>query len=467
MKRFGILFLFLLFTLGGGLMAQTLVSEKFDDTHFSFSYVFKNDTKKEIHLDSIGAVIQVKKGIFSCSGKEALKTPIADFVFPFKPKNATIYLPKYPDINIAPGETKEFSLAFLPDVTKACSDWAFEVKVMLNFNTGTPFYSTPKLLIKDNYFAYGMEQLPDDEIQKNIYSNDEGLRIKALNSLEKSNISDDLKIRFIKFALENSSDKIKMPAIMAIYNSHLNAMADYLNSLVYSSLPYQDKKVLVYVLGRLDFPKTVNSLIGLLLNGDPRLMDVSVNSLVALGRGDVKAKVGFMLNKHMKWVKMDVKHTERLLGLIKVLVQYHDNNGLQIIKKILQNEATPAFKRSLLTYLDGYYQRGDESDKNYIAGIGGDVFKDLVNLKDPVSELHAMNLFMSTSSDVKAQKKIIKKLLRSKNFDIQYQASVWVGRKGFREFASEALKVCSRIEENESNFGFFQALRKMKEENKK
>ncbi len=464
MKKLSLLFL--LFALAGTLVGQTLVSEKFDNARFAFSYIFKNDTKKEIHVDSIGGVIQVKKGIFSCSGKDPLKTPIADFVFPFKPKTATVYLPQYPDINIAPGESKEFSLAFLPDVSKSCSDWAFEVKVMIHFNTGTPYFSTPKLLIKDNYFAYNIEQVPDDIIQKYIYSSDEKLRIKAVNSLENSKISDDLKVRFIKFVLENSSDEVKMPAVMAIYNNHLDAMSDYLNSLVYSSLPYRDKKVLVYVLGRLNNPMTVNSLIGLLLNGDYRLMDVCVNSLVALGRGDVKAKVGFMLNKHLKWVTMDVKHTERLLGLIKVLVQYHDNNGLQIIKKILQNEASTEFKRGVLTYLDGYYQRGDESDKSYIAGLGGDVFKGLVNLKDPVSQLHAFNLFMATSTDIKAQKKVIKKLLKSKNFDIQYQASVWVSRKGFKEFASEALKVCSRVEENESNFGLFQALRKMNEERK-
>jgi hypothetical protein len=446
------------------IFGQTLIKEKFDNSNFSFVYSFKNDTKEEIHIDSIGGVIQVNKGTFDCKGNQGLKEPLSDYTFHFEPKNATVYIPEYPDISILPGETKEFSLTFVPNVKRACSDWAFEIKVMINFSNGAPYYSTPKLLIKDNYYTNTNKIIPESEIQANIYSADEQNRIDAMNSLEYSSISDELKERFIKFVFENSSDKVKIPAVMAIYNNHLNNMAGYLNSLIYSPLPTNKKKTIIYALGKIDNQMTGNSLIGQMLNGDEKLVDACVKSLVSLGKGDIKAKVEFMLKKHLKWVAADIQHTNRLLAMIKVLVQYNDKKAIADIVSILEGEATTEFKRNILTYLDGYYKSGNSTQQAYLAGLSN-TFKNLLFHKDPDIQLHALNLYMATSDDTKSQKKVIKKLLKHKDLAIRYQAAIWVSKKGFNESATDALKACANIEENESNFDIFQSLKEMKDKN--
>ncbi len=458
MKRLVNFAVVLVLLLANQIFAQSLISENFDKSKFKFAYSFKNNRKEIVHIDSISAIIQVNKGTFDCKVHEGLQEPMSDFTFVFEPKNTTISLNQYPGISFMPGETKGFSLAFLPNVTRSCSDWAFEVKVMIYFSEGSPYYSTPKLLIKENYYTHGFEQLPDKEIQEYIYSNDEVKRIKALRSLANSGLTAEMKERFITFVVENSSDKVKVPATMAIYDSRLESMTSYLNSLIYTPLPLESKKLVIAILGKMNSPMTGNSLLGLLLNGDKSLMDAAAKSLVEIGRGDVKAKVDFMLGKHLKWAKAtDVELANRLMGLIKVLVQYED--GVKNIKLILENPATNSFMRNLLTYLNGVYQVGDDSKKAYIKNYAPS-FKTLIDSDDELIKLYALNLYMSTTLDNdKEQKKIVKKLLKSKSIKVRYETAKWVGKKGYKEYAAQALKAIASIDEDETNFQVFQALK--------
>lgn len=444
MKKVKLLFAILLLLFSWMSMhGQELVSGNFDKNTFTFNFSFENTIDQTLYITSLGALTQVNFGEFYCPAKDGLKNPLSDFVLFFEPTTDTVFLNQYVGIKIEPGEIGSFSYSVLPDISKVCdNNWAFEVTAMVRFHNGYTFWSASELLISENYFSEQNNKLSDQEIQTVIYQPDVAKKIAALNSLQYSSLGQAVKERLCESTLKHKELSVRNASALAIKDNNLTFLSDQLIANFFSAQSAEEKIFLIRILGSMKDPKFVDPLIGIMINGELEQAQLATKSLIKINRTDIKSKVSYMFNKNISWAKGDEVQQEKFLLMSQVLIHFKDESSVETIKKVLNDDAVSTeLKYEMLAILAGQVNGFKEMSK-FISSLAETV-EPFFGHKDNYVRYNALNVFLAGSNSEKDQKKVIKKALKDKDFNINCRAAVWAGELGFNEFKEDVKVLCN------------------------